>query len=680
MLAAPVGRAGPPDFPAIVWPLEALINDNATIGFVTAVVSHEQAVSFDAASRARWPYDQRLRAAASLAETMAEAHAARHWLSGLDPATIFVRPSGDISISDCAQVRPWDAKTKRQLVGPQPPSHLCAPEVKRRVDDVDETQDRYALAVLIYQMLADGAAPVSAGRYAHDNARGEGGGWYGKWPVDLRDLFDRALGARAKRKDRPSALEWAEALRNVSQRARICDVKPVEHGAAILASGGACAMCELSRGAPPPTPARGPTINAGAETGELARFSVDELPPIAFSVRAAPTPRAAEPARVRIRTPGAATPVMDASAPELTPVDALPSIFDWRVAGAILAITVVISGIVGAAAYFITPPGQLLADGAAPSFAADEAPSDTAANDRMTVRPLTIGEPVLNDAMLTATTSGYADIEFTVRNDGAASSARIAGESTPNLGYGAEALRLVSNASWPARWESRSAPYPARYRVVFPAGQTLTSQAPQFIVAPVYLARPQYSPQIVEYGRNASVTLAVRINARGGVENARVVRNTSQNQAIAQEALRLAMGARYPPDPSGAGYETRLDVNFEVSPELGGDGKPGEVAMTGALVSLSDLPIERRPDGRAFARHYPERAAARDTEGRVVLLCSVEFDGSFRCTAIEENPVGFGFGAAAVMIAREFRVARQYPDGRPTAGNQVRVPIVFRLG
>lgn len=85
----------------------------------------------------------------------------------------------------------------------------------------------------------------------------------------------------------------------------------------------------------------------------------------------------------------------------------------------------------------------------------------------------------------------------------------------------------------------------------------------------------------------------------------------------------------------------------------------------------------RGPAPSAFQRVYPESAKAAALRGRVHLLCTVETGLTFACDVERETPAGYGFGAAAMELSREFAVTADYPNVAP--GAVVRLPIRFVL-
>lgn len=82
---------------------------------------------------------------------------------------------------------------------------------------------------------------------------------------------------------------------------------------------------------------------------------------------------------------------------------------------------------------------------------------------------------------------------------------------------------------------------------------------------------------------------------------------------------------------------------------------------------------------RDLARYYPRRAIERNVQGEVLLDCRVSTAGTLQCGVISETPEGWGFGSAALRIARDHRMTPAMSQGTAVEGRyEMRVPFEIR--
>ena len=87
----------------------------------------------------------------------------------------------------------------------------------------------------------------------------------------------------------------------------------------------------------------------------------------------------------------------------------------------------------------------------------------------------------------------------------------------------------------------------------------------------------------------------------------------------------------------------------------------------------------RRPNGEDMARLYPDGARRAARQGEATLDCVFSGAGALTdCAVVSEQPVGLGFGRAALKLAPLFRADPVNTAGWPVAGYRVRVPVEWQ--
>lgn len=86
----------------------------------------------------------------------------------------------------------------------------------------------------------------------------------------------------------------------------------------------------------------------------------------------------------------------------------------------------------------------------------------------------------------------------------------------------------------------------------------------------------------------------------------------------------------------------------------------------------------RKPDAYNLSKHYPVKAQFKSVDGKAVVECHIGKGGFLTdCAVMEESPSNFGFGDAALNVAKTCQLAERTPSGISTIGLKVRIPIRF---
>ena len=254
-------RANGVDLPQFAWPTQIVEDASRNFrGFLMREVPKEssellssymsRAQMHQTLSKDDCSLPRRVLVCANLASAITELHRIQHFFVDIKPANIAMfkdtgilclldNDSFSIAGEDCRF--PATAFTREYLAPELILNELSASAV------ITDWQDRFALAVLIFQILNNGLHPfqgvpmyeteewnidmcVKQGLYAYGLVpntlvSAAPASIHTTWPVALREMFDRAFVGRQGSK-RPSAKEWRDLLQSFQRTFERCDAQP----------------------------------------------------------------------------------------------------------------------------------------------------------------------------------------------------------------------------------------------------------------------------------------------------------------------------------------------------------------------------------------------------------------------------------------------------------------------
>ena len=153
---------------------------------------------------------------------------------------------------------------------------------------------------------------------------------------------------------------------------------------------------------------------------------------------------------------------------------------------------------------------------------------------------------------------------------------------------------------------------------------------------------------------------------------------TYPNVAAALEAGRAMLVRDLGPAPSPPGPVSGPGPGSEPPrPEPAVAPQPPPLARP---VVLQNPDWEQLPTGDELAALYPAAARAKGVGGSARMRCVVLKDGRLTdCAIISETPPDQGFGAATLATAHFFKMRPTTPDGQPTEGGVVVIPLTWAL-
>ena len=295
------------------WPTDLLTDERGAVrGFLMGRISARQD-----AHRLYSPKSRRgtfpdadfrfvVRASTNLARAFGQIHAARHVIGDVNHGNALIGKDGTAVLIDCDSIQVRDrSRTFACDVGTP---LFTPPELQGKTFrglHRTENHDRFGLAVLIFHLLFQGRHPF-AGVYADgemplERAIAESRFAYGAHAAALgmaqppgtlalttfgrpiARLFERAFAPPGGEEERPSAIEWIEALQALENELAACPLRP-RH---FHPRGASCCWCEIETltGARLFDERQGPSADADAVTAEKLWKAIEGVhPPVALEL------------------------------------------------------------------------------------------------------------------------------------------------------------------------------------------------------------------------------------------------------------------------------------------------------------------------------------------------------------------------------------------------------------
>ncbi|MBS0386503.1 MAG: energy transducer TonB [Proteobacteria bacterium] len=192
-------------------------------------------------------------------------------------------------------------------------------------------------------------------------------------------------------------------------------------------------------------------------------------------------------------------------------------------------------------------------------------------------------------------------------------------------------------------------------------------------------ARPELtSPGVVMFGPGVALTITGRVS-RGFGDDWYAIAWNGQTAFIRQQDARPGVATAPPPTAAHVAAPPHEVEKPDVQDQTGfPDLAPAPPAPESGPFELSGVRWSSRPGRRDVERAYPSRALYENQSGHVTLDCVAAASGALDCSVGTELPRGYGFGAAALSLSRQFRLEPTTSDGRSVAGGHIQVPVEFR--
>ena len=275
--------------------------------------------------------------------------------------------------------------------------------------------------------------------------------------------------------------------------------------------------------------------------------------------------------------------------------------------------------------------------------------------------------------------SGKATLVCQTNIRGGLENCRVEDETPPGEGFGAAALLLAPSFQMkPQIKDGKPQTSSVRIPISFASSGGdggLGGPSVSMLISPPWKSAPSFADMAAAWPKGATgvkearVSMRCRITKENRLSLCDVLTENPRAKGFGASARKLSPLFELAVDPRTMGGKKDIYVNIAVSfvdPET-----PG--ARTVAHPKWI-----KGPDMRQLAI-FPDEAAQKGlTKGLGVADCAVAANGSLiDCKVSREDPVGLGFGPAAVRVAEVMQMSPWTEDGRPVDGARIKLPIRF---
>lgn len=208
-------------------------------------------------------------------------------------------------------------------------------------------------------------------------------------------------------------------------------------------------------------------------------------------------------------------------------------------------------------------------------------------------------------------------------------------------------------------------------------GQTSPASSPAsnlFVLTPVRITVQHGHQPEYRFGTNSTATLKCNLQPYQSVATCVALEDNPAGLGVAEAAVEVSKHMKFTPGPNvPGGVDMLIPIVFIIQEKDQSAGSPQKLPIVKTQPEWID-----KPTPQLLQKYYPKAALSGHISGGAKLKCLVLANGSaFNCSIVDEWPIGYGFGDAAIAVIDHIKLKPETYNGVSVAGGQVTVPFIF---